>query len=538
MLADAMSGVRTLTIYNAAGNVVASNRTELLGRNFVGRAYFEVPRKNLEADMLYLSPPFLTVLGNFVINVTVAITGPHNEFSGVVTAALDPLYFSTLLESVRYAPDMRTSIIHWDGDIFMIAPTETKIAKRNLAQPGTFFTLHKDSGQATNVFNGATAATGEARMVVFYTAKPKQLKLDKPLVVTASRDPGEVYAAWHHDLVVDSGLLGLLALLSSLALYAFQRRQRESDRQLDEAADQLRFTHARIRESEEKYRAIIETTDTGYVILDSSGRVNDANREYIRLSGHARLEEIVGRSPMEWTAEHDRERNAKEISKCLETGAVRNLDIDYVDVQGRVTPVEINATIVHREASRLVVSLCRDISERKRSQDQVKQLAFYDALTNLPNRRLMLERLNLSLVQAKRFHRSLAIMFMDLDYFKEINDTLGHDVGDELLKVVAERLSACVRGGDTVSRQGGDEFVIVLTEIAQPKDATLVAEKIVGLMREPVIVNEHTMHVTISIGIAVYPVDGIGDPKELMKKADIAMYEAKRGGRNGFRISQ
>jgi diguanylate cyclase (GGDEF)-like protein/PAS domain S-box-containing protein len=182
--------------------------------------------------------------------------------------------------------------------------------------------------------------------------------------------------------------------------------------------------------------------------------------------------------------------------------------------------------------------LVADITERKRNQEQIKQLAYYDALTNLPNRRLMLERLNLGLIQAKRFHRSMAIMFMDLDYFKEINDTLGHDIGDELLKAVASRLISCVRGGDTVSRLGGDEFVVVLNEITQPEDAALVAEKIINIVKEPVIIQGNELQVTMSIGIAVYPIEGIDDPLGLMKKADIAMYQAKNGGRNGFRFYQ
>ena len=162
--------------------------------------------------------------------------------------------------------------------------------------------------------------------------------------------------------------------------------------------------------------------------------------------------------------------------------------------------------------------------------------AYYDTLTKLPNRRSVLERLSQALAQAKRFNRSLAVMFMDLDCFKEINDTYGHDVGDELLTVVADRLSACVRSVDTVSRQGGDEFVIILTEISQAEDATLVAEKIISVMKPPVLVREHELQVTISIGIAVYPIDGIDEPLDLMKKADIAMYEVKKRGRNGFRF--
>lgn len=535
-LTDAMPGVRTVTILDAAGKVIASDRAELIGQNFSQREYFKVPRRNPDANRLNLSPPFRSVLGDLVINVTKAMINSRGKFSGIVSATLDPEYFDTLLDSVLYAPDMRTSLVHWNGDVFMSKPEQIGMDGKDPAPPDVNFTLHKANGEAANIFMDSTAASGERRMVALKTINSPELKLDTPLVVSTSRDLGAIYADWRRRLIVDSSLYGVLVLFSILALYVFQRRQRESDRQLNEAAEALHATHAYIKESEEKYRAIIETTDTGYVIFDANGRVQDANSEYVRLSGHAQREEIIGRRPLEWTASHDRERNAEGIRKCFEAGSVRNLDIDYVDGQGQISSVEINATLLQRGASQQIVALCRDISERKRDHDQIKQLAFFDDLTKLPNRRLMLERLNLGLIQAKRFKRSLAIVFMDLDNFKDINDTLGHDVGDELLKVVAARLSFCVRSGDTVSRQGGDEFVIILTEIARPENATRVAEKIGNVMREPAIVQEHTLHVTMSVGIAVYPVHGIDDPRALMKKADIAMYEVKNSGGDGFRV--
>jgi diguanylate cyclase (GGDEF)-like protein/PAS domain S-box-containing protein len=178
----------------------------------------------------------------------------------------------------------------------------------------------------------------------------------------------------------------------------------------------------------------------------------------------------------------------------------------------------------------------RDITELKEAEEQIRQLAYYDTLTRLPNRRLLLDRLNHALTQAKRFTRSLAVMFLDLDRFKQINDTLGHSSGDELLQQVADRLVACVRAGDTVARPGGDEFVIVLTEIGQAQDAQLVAEKIIAAFEMPFPLGDQRLSVTTSIGIAIYPVNGDDDVDELMRKADMAMYRAKEAGRNGYRF--
>lgn len=175
------------------------------------------------------------------------------------------------------------------------------------------------------------------------------------------------------------------------------------------------------------------------------------------------------------------------------------------------------------------------VADLRRSEEQVRELAYYDTLTSLPNRRLLLDRLGQALAQAKRHRHLMAILFMDLDGFKQINDSLGHDVGDALLREVAARLTTCVRGADTVSRPGGDEFIVALAEIAHPEDAAQVAEKVLRALAAPVAASGHRLLVTASLGIAIFPDDG-ADVLELMKKADRAMYAAKEAGRNRYRF--
>lgn len=170
------------------------------------------------------------------------------------------------------------------------------------------------------------------------------------------------------------------------------------------------------------------------------------------------------------------------------------------------------------------------------SEAQIRQLAYYDPLTELPNRRLLLDRLGQALNQARRHQRSMAVMFMDLDRFKEVNDSLGHDAGDKLLVEVARRMLACLRRGDTASRSGGDEFIVVLSEISHPIDAAQVAEKILAALQAPVDLNGHATPVSISIGIAIFPTGSPDDVRDLMQKADRAMYVAKAQGRNCYRF--
>lgn len=176
-----------------------------------------------------------------------------------------------------------------------------------------------------------------------------------------------------------------------------------------------------------------------------------------------------------------------------------------------------------------------DISEHKLLENQLKNLAHFDGLTNLPNRTLLEDRLKLALAYAKREKKMLAVMFLDLDLFKEINDLYGHVVGDLVLKQVALRLSTCVRESDTVARLGGDEFIVLLPMIEVEGDAIIVANKIVQAIAQPISTVEANLHVTASIGIAMYPQHGM-DEKLLMLNADMAMYQSKRKGKNRAQV--
>lgn len=167
--------------------------------------------------------------------------------------------------------------------------------------------------------------------------------------------------------------------------------------------------------------------------------------------------------------------------------------------------------------------------------DQVEHLAYHDALTGLPNRPLFMDRLIVALAQAARANQKLAVFFLDLDRFKDINDSLGHTVGDILLKSAAERVRRCVREGDTVARFGGDEFTLLIPKIDKIEDAAKIAEKIISTLKQPFVINEQELVVTTSIGVAIYPNDGL-DPETLVRNSDSAMYRAKDQGRDGYQL--
>ena len=197
----------------------------------------------------------------------------------------------------------------------------------------------------------------------------------------------------------------------------------------------------------------------------------------------------------------------------------------------------LNISCVKEPTGRIAnyVRVFSDISSLKDSQRQLEQLANYDSLTQLPNRNLFHDRLREALERAKRHRQHVAVLFIDLDNFKDVNDSLGHDVGDAVLKQVAGRIKGCLRASDAVCRLGGDEFTVMMEEANIPEDAAQVSERIVHAFAEPFLIAGHKIVTSVSIGISIYPLHG-NDIDALLKNADLAMYQAKEVGKNGFRF--
>lgn len=187
------------------------------------------------------------------------------------------------------------------------------------------------------------------------------------------------------------------------------------------------------------------------------------------------------------------------------------------------------------ENARLYEEAQQELAQRRRAEEAILQLAYHDTLTGLPNRTLFNDRTGVALARARRYSQRLAVMLLDLDHFKKVNDTLGHSVGDELLKAVGQRLADVLRESDTVCRMGGDEFLLLLPEIDKPENAATAAQRILEVIREPFPLGEHILRITTSIGIAVYPDDG-EDGDHLVKRADVAMYRAKDTGRDNYQL--
>jgi diguanylate cyclase (GGDEF)-like protein/PAS domain S-box-containing protein len=293
-----------------------------------------------------------------------------------------------------------------------------------------------------------------------------------------------------------------------------------------------------LRETNQFAAEIIENAGEGIVVYDKDLNYLLWNRFMEDLTGIP-AEDVIGKHAMDLFP-HIREQHVDElVSRAMEGQTVASPDINYY-VPGSNRRGWVSAVYrPHYDASGNIVGaigLIRDITQRKTAEQQIEYQAYHDALTGLANRRLFAEHLTLALALAQRRRRLVAVLFLDLDHFKVVNDSLGHSVGDELLKQISSRLKAAVREGDTVARVGGDEFTIVLQDLQRKDDAAVVAEKVLRKVAEPAQVGGHRLYVTTSIGITTFPEDG-EDAETLLKNADNAMYRAKAEGRNTYHIS-
>jgi diguanylate cyclase (GGDEF)-like protein/PAS domain S-box-containing protein len=323
----------------------------------------------------------------------------------------------------------------------------------------------------------------------------------------------------------------------STELVAERSRLKEANAALREESSERRKAQQSELLAAQKLRIHFERTPLAVLEWDPKGRITEWNPAAEAIFGHP-AGDAIGKPMALLLAAEDERKNAETMCReLLETGEGNKATLTNVTRGGRTIYCEWYNTPLLGADGRVsgFASLVHDVTERLNTERTIHYMAHHDALTGLPNRRLMQDRLNQAIMSARRKQRHVAVLFLDLDRFKVVNDTLGHDTGDFILKDVARRLVACVREGDTVSREGGDEFVMILPDLERPEHARVVADKILTDLARPVEIGGQEIHVTPSIGISHYPNDAT-DVHQLLKHADNAMYQAKDAGRNTVRF--
>ena len=306
-------------------------------------------------------------------------------------------------------------------------------------------------------------------------------------------------------------------------------------------ADNLDRMMTEIQRSSDELRiaATAFESEEPMLVTDADQAMLRVNRAFIGTTGY-QPDEVLGQTPRVLLSGHHDDEAYRQIWLAVGNDKFWQGELWYRHKQGRIYPVwqTISAVVApDGHISHYVVAFS-DISQRKEAEEQIRNLAFFDPLTQLPNRRLLIDRLGLALAATTRYRKHGALLFLDLDYFKNLNDTLGHEAGDQMLVEVAGRLKSCVREGDTVARLGGDEFVVMLEDLSQDEaeaatQAELVAKKILELGTQPYRLRGREHHSTFSIGIGLFNAEHLG-ADELLRRADVAMYQAKTNGRNAL----
>lgn len=404
---DTLPGIRPILVIRADGVVVASSNAKLIGRTFENRQFIADAARN-DPGILHIEARYPAMPGPDVVNVFRTIRSPGGSFGGVVMVCVAPEYFAILLDSVRYAPDMTTSIVRSNGMPFLDSAGGLGSSPVERERLAAFFHMHRRSGNVVDVYDREADSMAEGRLVAIRTMSLASPPVDQPLVIEASRDFDAVLAPWYRALYTQAGLFGVISILSTSGLVLIQRRRRA------EARGQ-------------------QATD-----------------------------------------------------------------------------------------------------------ERIRKLAYFDHLTGLPNRTLLKERLHLAVANSESQGSYGAVLFIDLDHFKTLNDAFGHHVGDQLLRQVGERLCVCVPLADTVARMGGDEFVVILCGLGGDErqatfEADLAGGRILSALSQTFELDTVGHTTSSSIGVALFKgAETVSD--ELLKQADLAMYKAKAEGRGALRF--
>ena len=341
-----------------------------------------------------------------------------------------------------------------------------------------------------------------------------------------SSGPGDNY--W---LVLAVVLLAAGNLSAGVGLWYWWRRTKNAL-----ILQQMRGESARMQAERDLrlYARVFDSSSEAVLITDAEQRIVALNPAFTQITGYA-PEEVLGRMPsILASGRHPPEFYQRMWQSIHRTGHWQG-EIWNRRKSGETYPEWETISAVRDEEGQVThyVAIFSDVSERKAVEDRLVFVAQHDPLTGLPNRVLMQDRLQVAMAAAQRNGEYVALLVVDLDRFKEVNDRMGHLAGDELLRLVAQRLQACVRQADTVSRLGGDEFMVVLPGVKGSMDAAQVAQKILEAIGAPFSIEGSAVSVTSSIGIALFPVDGT-DVEALVRSADTAMYRVKRTGRNAY----
>lgn len=507
-------------IINPAGRLVASSLGDVPPMDLSDREHYRVHLNNT-ADELFIGKPLIgRASGKISVQLSRRFNNPDGSLAGVIVASLDPAQLTKFYETIDVGRDGAISLNGLDG----VVRAQRGFKKQITQLGGKSDVLKRIETAPTGTFIARGAVDDVVRILSY------RVVAGLPLYVVAGLGHDEVLAQHYRDrvtyLTVAAGVSLLVLIVIGLSIAHWVKLHRTYDK--------LRKSESGAREKRNELRTTLENIDQGIIMVDGEGTMQVINRRIVEMLD----------LPDEWLASG---RKLKDLLAYLwDRGEFENNDFDPkirnmllsdglftgATVYERIRPsgavLEVR-TLALPEGG--LVRTFTDITERKRAQAKIADMATHDELTGLANRNLFRSRLDQALVRAQRYGESFALLVLDLDRFKAINDTRGHPAGDTVLKEVARRLSFCVHANHTAARLGGDEFAILQTPAKSEDETGELARRIVKAMSLPIAIAGQNLDVGISIGITRAPRDG-ASYDQLVTAADRALYQAKKGGGN------
>ena len=505
--------------------------------NLADREYFRHFATVNDPD-LFISEPVISRANNqWSLILVRRVNGPNHEFLGAVLAAVPLKVLRSLYQSINLPTSESIMLLRHDGTVLTRYPDPEDRAGTKMPGSSPWFSQVTMGGghyESFGVFDSTV------RLVAV------RLLRDYPLVMDVALTEDTILANWRREATLIS--FGTVAAAGCMLLMLYRlrlqfHRLEESrsiltlrNEELTRAASALQTSEAHLAETSRELEVTLASMGQGLMTVDADGHVTVCNRraiEMLDLPGPL----MASRPALEVVA--PLRRVATELG-LIRAGGPISAHSGYGPASPRSHQCELpNGLIVEVGCVPLAdgdgwVITCQDVTARRRAEQQVVFMARHDALTQLPNRVVFRERIELAIAQTDRAITA-AVLFLDLDHFKAVNDTLGHPVGDRLLCVVAERLGSCVRQVDTIARFGGDEFAVIQVGPERIEDVAVLARRISDVLSAPYEVDRHHVLIGVSIGIAMVPADG-SDPDTLLKNADIALYRAKAEGRGVYRM--
>jgi diguanylate cyclase (GGDEF)-like protein len=516
---SALSYVGAVNVFDSDGRLInASGVWPVPDVSVADRAYFKVFTSGPQSPAILLEPVYSRVTGAWTTIIARKVTGTDGEFLGSISRGVEPAHFEKFFASLALGDGAAISMFDQNGTLLARHPHNEAMIGRSF-KGGAFLELVRPPQADHGTLRLKSPLDGEDRVGAVR-------RLGKfPITVVATTAVSAALADWYEQTRFLIGIASLLALVVAVILFLVVRQ----------ISRQHQSSQRRLALEKQRLDTAVNNMTQGLLFFDSSHRLVICNQRYVEMFGVSRdvikpgctFRELLTHRKDTGTFTGDVDEYCEEVMRNMADGNVFERVLDSADdrsIQVLYQPLADGGWVTTLE----------DFTERRRSDERIAHLAHYDALTDLPNRVLFRDQLEREL---KKIGRSgqLAVLYIDIDEFKSVNDSLGHPIGDELLKAVASRLSGCVRETDFVARLGGDEFAVVQTAVENPADVMDLVIRIYEAIRIPYQCLGHQLVTDASIGIALAPQDGT-DLDQLLKNADLAMYGAKADGRRTYRF--